>query len=98
MAVGVFLFPLLALDARPIMIADMAERDDDTERIQSKPPPIPPRDENIQPVKPRPAALPDDWGEEEDDRPRRRRSPDVRRHDDGVSTIIPYRNGMALAG
>ena len=76
----------------------MAERDDDNaESYQAKPAARPPREEHIQPAKPPPASPPDDW-EEEDDRPRRRRPPDVRRHDDGVSSIIPYRNGMALAG
>ena len=79
----------------------MAERDDDeAEAYEEKPRRKPARDEGIQPPKPRPAEREDDdWDEEEDDRPRRRRSrrPDVRRDDDGVSTIIPYKNGMALA-
>jgi len=79
------------------MTPAMAERDDDAEHIRSKPPPLPPRDENIQPTKQRPATPPDEWVEE--NRPRRRRRPDVRRDDDdGVSTIIPYKNGLALAG
>ena len=79
----------------------MAERDDDndeSERLQAKPSAKPPRDEHIQPAKPRPTQAPDDWDEEADDRPRRRRAPDVRRRDDGVSSLIPYNNGMALAG
>lgn len=81
----------------------MARRDDDddeSEAYEEKPRRKPARDEGIQPAKPRPAEpREEDWDEEEDDRPRRRRSrgPDVRRDDDAVSTIIPYKNGMALA-
>ena len=76
----------------------MAERDNDDERYQAKPSAKPPRDEHIQPAQPPPVRPSDDWDEEPDDRSRRRRPPDVRRHDDAVSTIIPYKNGMALAG
>lgn len=80
----------------------MASRaDDDSERRQETPRPKPPRDENIQPAKPRSAKPPpDDWDDEPDDRPRRRSRPpeERRRDDDGVSTIIPYHNAMALAG
>lgn len=77
----------------------MAERDDESEAYEDKPRPKPAPDEGIQPAKPRPAEPPaDDWDDDRD-RPRRRgsRLPDVRRHDDAVSTIIPYKNGMALA-
>ncbi|GEM_PF-1501113 len=77
----------------------MAERDDDeSEQLQAKPSAKPPRDEHIQPAKPRSAQPPDDWEEDADDRPRRRRAPNVRRRDDGISSLIPYNNGMALAG
>jgi len=79
----------------------MAERDEkESERFREKPRAPAPRDENIQPSKPRPTKAPaDDW-DEEADRPRRRPGPPQRRRrdDDGVATIIPYRNGMALAG
>lgn len=79
----------------------MAEPDgDELEAYEEKPRRRPARDEGIQPAKPRPAEPPaDDWDDEDRDRPRRRgsRSPNVRRDDDGVATIIPYRNGMALA-
>jgi len=81
----------------------MRRDDDDPERPQAKKP-RPPRpaddDEGIQPAKPRsPGPPPDDWQDEREERPRRRRSrpDDVERGDDGVSTLIPYRNGMALA-
>ena len=61
------------------------------------------RDEHIQEAKPikrppRPAEDLDDF-DDEADRPRRRRPPPpprVSRDDDAVSTIIPYRNAMAL--
>ena len=80
----------------------MAARDDESEAYEEKPRSKPARDEGIQPPRPRPAGPPpdDSWDDEERDRPRRRRrprTPDVRRDDDGVSTIIPYKNGMALA-
>jgi hypothetical protein len=79
----------------------MAARDDESEAYEEKPRSKPARDEGIQPPRQRPAGPPpdDSWDEEERDRPRRRgrRTPDVRRDDDGVSTIIPYKNGMALA-
>ena len=84
-----------------------APRDDDEpERPQAKkprPPRLPDDDEGIQPAKPRspapPPPSPDEWDDEPEDRPRRRRNrPDDRGGgDDGVSTLIPYHNGMALA-
>jgi hypothetical protein len=63
----------------------MAGRDSDDDAIEEGPP---------QPRRKRaPRAEGDDF--EDDDRPRRRRPPQT---DDGVSTVIPYRNGPALAG
>jgi hypothetical protein len=79
----------------------MAERDEkESERFREKPRAAAPREENIQPSKPRPAKAPaDDWDEEAERSRRRPGPPQRRRHDDdGVATIIPYRNGMALAG
>src|SRR6266540_504458 len=83
----------------------MAKRDDDdAERFEEEPRPAKSaprsRDEGIQTPKPRAAQPPRDE-DDYDDRPRRqdRRPPERRRRDDdGVSTIIPYHNGMALAG
>jgi hypothetical protein len=78
-----------------------APRDDDERPQAKKPrPPRPPGDEGIRPAKSRsPAPAPDNWEDEPEERPRRHRNrpDDVERGDDGVSTIIPYRNGMALA-
>jgi hypothetical protein len=60
--------------------------------------PAPPRDaeavEEERPRRRRPRDEEDDY-DDEDDRPRRRRR--VNAADDGVSTLIPYKNGKALA-
>ena len=69
------------------------ERDDADDGIQE--PRARPRRPGPEDDRPRPRRRPVeddyDYDDEEDDRPRRRRG------DDGVSTIIPYHNGMALA-
>jgi hypothetical protein len=76
----------------------MADPQDADEGFQEKAPaPRLAKDEAIQPP---PAKKPlgdrdDDW-QERDDRPRRR-PPPRSAGDDAVSTIIPYKNGMALA-
>ncbi|MCI0683701.1 MAG: DUF4190 domain-containing protein [Gemmataceae bacterium] len=85
----------------------MAEPDDKSGAFEEQPPAKPARaegDEGIQPARPQPKPRPgqpppDDWDDDDRDRPRRRgpRAPNVRREDDAVATIIPYRNGMALA-
>lgn len=85
----------------------MARRDDDDddlERSQDKPRRKPTRGDGIQSGKPRRSPGPDE--EEDDDRPRRRRAnrDDDDDYDDEQprrrrgGAIIPYRNGMALAG
>lgn len=57
-----------------------------------------PRQDAIKPARPPVPAAADDE-DEPDDRPRRPRPrPGGRRNDEGVSTIIPYHNGLALAG
>jgi hypothetical protein len=76
------------------------ERDDADDGIQERHTPRPRRPEpRSEDRRPRPARRPDDDYEDDDedheyDRPRRPR----RRGDNAVSTIIPYQNGMALAG
>lgn len=76
----------------------MDEPQDADEGFQEKAPaPLPAQDDGIQPP-PRRAGgdRDDDWDDADDRRRRGPRGP-VRRDDDAVSTIIPYRNGMALA-
>jgi hypothetical protein len=87
--------------------ADDSAGDASDEQIQkARPrPPAPPRgpgaEGEIQPGAPRrsPPRPPTDDDDADDDdadeRPRRR--PPPRRRDDGISTIIPYHNGLALA-
>ncbi len=82
----------------------MARREEEDEAFQEQTPANPPpakprREENLKPGPPRPPVRRDEEDEEPEDRPRRReeRRP-RRRDDDAVSTLIPYRNGLALAG
>jgi hypothetical protein len=86
-------------------MASRDDDDDDRERFQEKPRPpkaTPGRDQGIRPPKPRAALAPRDDDDDDDDRDERRRGsrPPRRRdaYDDSGGTIIPYRNGMALAG